>query len=145
MQLSNGALNMTDHNNNAGQQSQTLLADKFSNPEADRYIDFLEVRKKSLEKDSASLRAAGIVDYKLNEYNRKSLKVITERLGVALAHRTVFQEALIFETVEEAMDKMTEEESRGYFEHLTNLRDRRVTKDPSSNETFIGFVKKLFF
>ncbi len=142
-----GALNMTDHNKtNSGQQSQILLADKFANPEADRYLGLLEARKKSLETDIASARATeGIPDYARITRLQESLKVITENLGVALAHQAVFQKALIFETVEEAMEKMTEKEGRAYFEHLANLRDRRVTKSPSSGETFVGFVKKLFF
>lgn len=137
---------MTDHNNtNSGQQSQILLADKFANPEADEYREGLEIRKADLEKDIAILKKSGIVDYKLLEMNRKSLKRVEEKLKRAKERDEGFKRALIFETVEEAMEKMTEKEGHAYFEYLTKLRDRRVTEDPSSNETFMGFVKKLFF
>lgn len=143
-----GAINMTDHSSTGTQpNSRTLLADEFANRESDRYRGLLEARAASLKKDIAETQEAsgGIPDYKRLTRLQDSLRIVSEKLRRTIEADSVFRKALIFETVEEAAEKMTDKERQAYFEHLAKLRDRRISKDPSDKESFIGFIKKLFF
>jgi len=149
-----GALNMTDHSNtDTKPQSQTLLAQEFANEESDRYRGLLEARIASLKKDIAemqeSMKTVGASGaghyYKEITKCQDSISKLTEKLHQVIERDVTFRKALIFETVEEATEKMNAQERQAYFEHLANLRDRRISKDPSSGQSFMGFVKKLFF
>lgn len=147
-------MNMMENSSTGTQpQSQTLLAKEFANGESDRYRGLLEARIASLKKDIADMQeamktvgASGAGHYyKEITKCQESIARLSEKLGRVVERDAVFRKALIFETVEEATEKMTTAEKEAYFQHLAELRDRRISKDPAGGESFMGFIKKLFF
>lgn len=145
---------MTDHSS-AGTQpnSRTLLVDEFANQESDRYRGLLEARIASLKKDIADMQesmktvgasGAGYYYKEITKY-QESIAKLSDRLSHVAERDAVFRKALIVETVEEATEKMTTAEKEAYFQHLAELRDRRISKDAPVSTSFTGFLKKLFF
>ncbi len=145
----------TMENNSTGTQPQshTLLAKEFANGESDRYRGLLEARIASLKKDIADMQeamktvgASGAGHYyKEITKCQESIAKLSEKLGRVVERDAVFRKALIFESVEEATEKMTAAEKEAYFQHLAELRDRRISKDAPASTSFTGFIKKLFF